>query len=57
MFLSKVKEKKKKSSVLWTWGPAQQRALDTLEEKLYSRPVRAYADFKKGILFCILVYQ
>lgn len=41
------KKKKKKSSVLWEWGEAQQCAFNTIKEKLSSPPVLAYADFSK----------
>ena len=41
------RKKRKKSSVLWEWGEAQQSAFNTLKEKLSSPPVLAYADFSK----------
>ena len=44
------KKKKKRSSIPWIWGPAQQCAFDTLEEKLSSPPVLAYADFSKPFI-------
>ena len=44
------KKKKKKSSVLWEWGEAQQCAFDTIKEKLSSPPVLAYADFSKPFM-------
>ena len=51
MFLSKLKRKEEEEFSSMDMGLAQQRALDTLEEKMYSRPVRAYADFKKAFYF------
>ena len=39
--------KKKKKSILWQWGEAQQGAFDLLKIKLSTPPVLAYADFKK----------
>ena len=42
-----MSKKKKKTSVPWEWGEAQQCAFNTLKEKLYSPPVLAYADFSK----------
>ena len=44
------KKKKKRSSIPWIWGPAQQSAFDTLKEKLSSPPVLAYADFSKPFI-------
>ena len=44
------KKKKKRSSIPWIWGPAQQGAFDTLKEKLSSPPVLAYADFSKPFI-------
>ena len=44
------KKKKKRSSISWIWGPAQQSAFDTLKEKLSSPPVLAYADFSKPFI-------
>ena len=44
------KKKRKKSSVPWHWGPAQQEAFNTLKEKLSSPPILAYADFKKSFI-------
>ena len=43
-------KKKKKSSIPWIWGPAQQCAFDTLKEKLSSPPVLADADFTKPFI-------
>ena len=42
-----VSKRKKKTSVPWEWGEAQQCAFNTLKEKLSSLPVLAYADFSK----------
>ena len=42
-----VSKRKKKTSVPWEWGEAQQCAFNTLKEKLSSPPVLAYADFSK----------
>ena len=42
-----MSKKKKKTSVPWEWGEAQQCAFNTLKEKLSSPPVLAYADFSK----------
>ena len=39
------KKKKKKVSVPWQWGDAQQIAFNTIKEKLSSPPILAYADF------------
>ena len=38
---------KKKKSVQWEWGEAQRCAFNTLNKKLSSPPVLAYADFSK----------
>ena len=38
---------KKRVSVLWEWGEAQQCAFNTIKEKLSFPPVLAYADFSK----------
>ena len=45
-----VSKKKKKLSVPWEWGVAQQSAFNTLKEKLSSPPILAYADFSKPFL-------
>ena len=42
-----VSKKRKRKSVPWEWGEAQQGAFDTLKEKLSSPPILAYADFSK----------
>ena len=42
--------KKKKKSISWEWGEAQQCAFNTLKEKLSSPPVLAYADFSKAFI-------
>ena len=44
------KKKKKRSSIPWIWGPAQQCPFDTLKEKLSSAPVLAYANFSKPFI-------
>ncbi|MCU7858926.1 MAG: DDE-type integrase/transposase/recombinase, partial [Candidatus Thiodiazotropha sp. (ex Lucinoma kastoroae)] len=43
-------QKKKKKSVPWQWGEAQQEAFDTLKLKLSTPPVLAYADFSKPFI-------
>ena len=42
-----VSKKKRRKSVPWEWGEAQQGAFETLKEKLSSPPILAYADFSK----------
>ena len=42
-----VSKKKKRCSVPWIWGEAQQGAFDALKQKLSSPPILAYADFSK----------
>ena len=62
----KKKKKKKIDIAPWQWGQAQQLAFDTLRENLSSRPVLAYADFKKPFKvhtiaslegLCAILYQ
>ena len=42
-----VSKKKKRCSVPWKWGEAQQGAFDALKQNLSSPPILAYADFSK----------
>ncbi|MCG8044577.1 MAG: RNase H-like domain-containing protein [Candidatus Thiodiazotropha endolucinida] len=44
------KKKKKKESVPWQWGDAQELAFNSLKEKLSSPPILAYADFSKPFI-------
>ena len=44
------KKKKKKVSVPWQWGDAQQIAFNTIKDKLSSPPILAYADFSKPFI-------
>ena len=48
------KKKKKKVSVPWQWGDAQQIAFNTIKDKLSSPPILAYAVFP-SLLFYILM--
>ena len=43
-------KKKKKKSIPWQWGKAQQDAFDMLKLKLSTPPVLAYADFNKPFI-------
>ena len=47
------KKKKKKVSVPWQWGEAQQIAFNTIKEKLSSPPILAFADFSKPFILHI----
>ena len=42
---TKTKTSKSKRPTLWTWGSAEQKAFDTVIEKLTSAPVLGYADY------------
>ena len=44
------KKKKKKVSVPWQWGDAQQIAFNTIKDKLSSPPILAYAEFSKPFI-------
>ena len=44
------KKKKKKPKVPWQWSEPQQKAFDTLKEKLSSPPILAYADFTRPFI-------
>ena len=43
----KVPNSKKRKPIPWQWGEFQDRAFNTLTEKLASPPILAYADFSK----------
>ena len=45
--------KKKKKPIPWQWGEFQDRAFNTLKEKLASPPILAYADFSKPFVLHI----
>ena len=47
------KAKKTKEATLWTWGVEQQKAFDTIIEKLTSPPVLAYTDYTKPFVLNI----
>ena len=47
------KGKKTNSATTWLWGPEQQKAFDTIIEKLTSPPVLAYADYTKPFVLNI----
>ncbi|KAL5013852.1 hypothetical protein ScPMuIL_008122, partial [Solemya velum] len=46
-------KKSKKGKTPWAWREQQQRAFDTVIEKLTSAPVLAYADFKRPFILNI----